>query len=167
MDYQPPRSNSGTSDGPVTTAGKRKADNGTPTIRTFAREDIEQILEIEGESFPKTPYPRNLLLEYARLLPEGFIVIEVGGDIAGYLIFDSRGHVYSTAVKPAYRRHGLGRRLFGYASEHAHDPLWLEVRSRNSTALHFYERLGMKVVRRIAKYYGKDDALVMAQDQEP
>ncbi|MBU2498612.1 MAG: hypothetical protein KKE57_06925, partial [Proteobacteria bacterium] len=71
----------------------------SPEVRTFRSEDIDKILDIESQAFPKTRYSKEIFLTYAKVLPEGFIVAEGGDDIAGYMIFDPNGHVHSTAVK--------------------------------------------------------------------
>lgn len=134
------------------------------TIRPFLIEDLKQILEIEREAFPKTGYPKEVILNYAKRLPEGFIVVELLEQIVGYMIFDQTGHVYSTAVRPAHRRKGLGRRLFLHASEQSFGKLWLEVRSQNTGAIGFYQHIGMRIVGRIQGYYHGDDALIMILD---
>jgi ribosomal protein S18 acetylase RimI-like enzyme len=121
-------------------------------------------MEIEQEAFPKGRYPKELILEYARRYPEGFIVVEVENDLAGYMIYDMAGHIFSMAVKPSLRRRGLGRMMFAHAREHANQGLWLEVRSKNTGAIHFYESMGMKIRGKVAGYYEKDDALVMGMD---
>lgn len=134
------------------------------TIRPFLIEDLKQILEIEREAFPKTGYPKEVILNYAKRLPDGFIVVESPEQIVGYMIFDQTGHVYSTAVRPAHRRKGFGRRLFLHASEQSFGKLWLEVRSQNTGAIGFYQRIGMRIVGRIQGYYHGDDALIMILD---
>jgi ribosomal-protein-alanine N-acetyltransferase len=133
-------------------------------IRPFSIEDLKQILEIEREAFPKTGYPKEVILNYAKRLPGGFIVVETGEQIVGYMIFDQTGHVYSTAVKPSHRRKGFGRRLFLHASEQSFGKLWLEVRSKNTGAIGFYQRIGMRIVGRVQGYYHGDDALIMILD---
>jgi len=133
-------------------------------IRPFSIEDLKQILEIEREAFPKTGYPKEVILNYAKRLPDGFIVVESPEQIVGYMIFDQTGHVYSTAVRPAHRRKGFGRRLFLHASEQSFGKLWLEVRSQNTGAIGFYQRIGMRIVGRIQGYYHGDDALIMILD---
>jgi ribosomal-protein-alanine N-acetyltransferase len=135
-------------------------------IRRFKIEDIDKILEIEKQAFPKTAYPKATFLNYAKGLPDNFIVVDTGKDIAGYIIFDMSGHIHSTAVKPPYRRKGFGKMLFMHASKCAKKRLWLEVRSKNSAAIAFYKRLGWKTVRRIPNYYGSDDALIMVSGQK-
>ena len=86
-----------------------------PKIRKFKIEDINKILEIEDQSFPKTPYSKEIFLNYENSFPDSFIIIETGKEIAGYIIFDLSGHVLSTAVKPSYRRKGFGKMLAMHA----------------------------------------------------
>lgn len=142
------------------------AEEGPPRIRKFKREDIHRILQIEEEAFPKTAYPRETLLYYANRLPDHFMILETGDDIAGYIIFDMDGHVHSTAVKPIHRRKGFGKMLFYHALDSVKKRLWLEVRSKNSGAIAFYKSMGMGVTGKVANYYGDDDALIMALSEE-
>ena len=129
--------------------------------RKFKAEDINKILEIEKQAFPKTIFSKVTFLNYAGSLPDTFIVVESGKDIMGYIIFDLTGHIHSTAVKQSYRRKGFGKMLFMHALRCAKKGLWLEVRSRNHGAIEFYKRLGMKIVGEIPNYYRNDDALIM------
>ena len=130
-------------------------------IRKFVVGDIDKILEIEEQAFPKTPYTKETFFNYANRLPDSFIVVESGKDIVGYIIFDMSGHVHSTAVKTGYRKIGFGKKLFAHASVCVEKKLWLEVRSKNMAAIAFYKRMGMKIVNTIPGYYGNDDALIM------
>ena len=142
------------------------AENTPAKMRTFKAEDMEQILEIETHAFPKTSYPRDVLLGYANRPTDMFLVLEAGTDLLGYIIFSKDGHIISTAVRPAYRRKGFGRILFTYALNHAEKRLWLEVRSRNDMALKFYENMGMKKIKKSRNYYCDDDALIMVSDEK-
>jgi ribosomal-protein-alanine N-acetyltransferase len=135
-------------------------------IRRFKREDINKILEIEQQAFPKTPYSKGTFLSYAKSLPDSFLVLETGTDIAGYIIFDRGGHIHSTAVKPAYRRKGFGTMLFMHAVSCAQKRPWLEVRLKNDSAVEFYQSVGMKIIGRIPNYYRNDDALIMILDDK-
>jgi len=130
-------------------------------IRKFVVGDINKILEIEKQAFPKTPYTKENFLNYANRLPDSFIVVESGKTIVGYIIFDMSGHVHSTAVKTEYRKKGFGKKLFAHALMCVEKKLWLEVRSKNRAAIEFYKRMGMKIINIIPGYYGKDDALIM------
>ena len=142
------------------------AEKAPARIRKFKIEDINKILEIEEQAFPKTAYSKGTFLSYANSFPDNFIVIETGKDIVGYIIFDISGHIHSTAVKSTYRRKGFGKMLFMHASKCAKKRLWLEVRSKNSGAIKFYKRLGMKIIGKIPDYYMSDDALIMALSQK-
>ncbi|RZB34129.1 MAG: [ribosomal protein S18]-alanine N-acetyltransferase [Desulfobacteraceae bacterium Eth-SRB2] len=129
--------------------------------RKFKSEDINQILEIEEQAFPKTVFSKATILTYADRLPDTFIVVQSGKAIVGYIIFDLTGHIHSTVVKKSYRRKGFGKMLFMYALRCAEKGLWLEVRSENSEAIEFYKRLGMKIIGKIPNYYEDDHALIM------
>jgi ribosomal protein S18 acetylase RimI-like enzyme len=128
-------------------------------------EDIKLILEIEQQAFPKTAYPKEAFLSYADRFPDHFVVIERGGDILGYMIFDTDGHIHSMAVRPTHRRQRLGTMLFMHAARCAKKRLWLEVRSENRGAIAFYKCMGMEVAGRIQGYYGDDDALMMVLNE--
>jgi ribosomal-protein-alanine N-acetyltransferase len=141
--------------------GEVMAEEGPPNIRGFRREDIHKILEIEGEAFPKTAYPKETFLYYAKRVPDHFTILESGDDMAGYIIFDQDGHIHSMAVKPVHRRKGFGKMLFLHAKESSKKRLWLEVRSRNKGAIAFYESMGMELAGQVENYYGDDDALIM------
>jgi ribosomal-protein-alanine N-acetyltransferase len=130
-------------------------------IRKFRKEDIDEILDIEQQAFPKTPYSKKTLLYYAHRMPDSFIVLESGEDIVGYIIFDADGHVHSTAVKPVCRRRGFGKMLFLHVLSSVESRVWLDVRSKNLGAIEFYKRMGMRIIGRVPKYYENDDALVM------
>ena len=135
-------------------------------VRTFKAEDMDQILEIETQAFPKTPYPKEVLLGYANTPSDRFLVLEAGKDLLGYIIFSMNGHIISTAVKPAQRRKGFGRMLFIYALNHTEKRLWLEVRSRNDEAIKFYDNMGMKKIKKSRNYYGDDDALILVSGEK-
>jgi len=142
------------------------AEKALAKIRRFKRGDINKILEIEEQAFPKSAYSRGTFIAYANSFPDSFIVVETATDIVGYIIFDISGHIHSTAVKPPYRRKGFGKMLFTHALKCTKKRLWLEVRSKNSGAIKFYKGLGMKIMKRIPNYYGSDDALVMVLGQK-
>jgi ribosomal-protein-alanine N-acetyltransferase len=129
--------------------------------RKFKAEDITQVLEVEKQAFPKTVFSKATLLKYADSFPDTFILLQVGENIVGYIIFDLTGHIHSTVVKKSYRRKGFGRLLFMHALRRVKKSLWLEVRSRNHEAIEFYKRLGMKIIGEIPNYYVDDHALVM------
>ena len=134
-------------------------------VRQFRSEDIEKILEIEADAFPKTAYPKELLLVYASRLVESFLVFEAEAGVVAYIIHNSEGHIISMAVRTSHRRKGIGTELFRHALEKVKS-LWLEVRTRNYGAIKFYERMGMRAVGKVDEYYDGDDALIMVSNEE-
>ena len=137
-------------------------------IRKFNWKDINKVMEIELNSFPKIPY-NKLTFFYLSNMCE-FIVDEedggddVGGDddrhITGYIIFGRDGHIISMAVHPSHRRRGVGKRLMGEVFKFCSTP-YLEVRRSNKIAISFYESIGFKRVGIIDDYYGCEDGIVM------
>ena len=91
----------------------------------------------EEEAFPKSAYSKEMLISYARKYGDSFFVVESGGDVVGYIIFDMNGHIHSTAVSRKQRRKGFGRMLFTHALKITKTRPWLEVRSKNVAAIEF------------------------------
>ncbi|MEA2032762.1 MAG: GNAT family N-acetyltransferase [Euryarchaeota archaeon] len=136
-------------------------------IRKFRILDLDAILRIEKEAFPKSPYNRFTFLYYASAYQDNFLVY-VHEDkrknlnkIAGYIIFYPAGHIVSIAVHPAYRRKGIGNELVGEVLKVTKGKASVEVRESNEIAKEFYTHLGFFLQAIIPKYYGDEDALVM------
>lgn len=130
-------------------------------IRRFREKDIHDILTVEKHAFPKSPYSEEMFLYFARTRPDTFRIVEVDNQMAGYIIFDASGHIYSIVVNPEYRRKGLGTELMMHAITRVKKMVWLEVRSKNLGAIRFYRNIGMETAGKIPGYYENDDALVM------
>jgi ribosomal-protein-alanine N-acetyltransferase len=131
-------------------------------IRRFTRRDMDRILEIESNSFPKSAYDRFTFFYLSRLYK--FLVYEEG-EILGYTIFDERdGHIASIAIDPLYRRKGIGRKLVEDVLKKC-GRAWVEVRESNKIAQVFYEALGFIKIGIIPNYYGNEDARVMARSR--
>ena len=77
-------------------------------------------------------------------------------------------HINNVAVRPRYRRRGIGGALLAAVVERARERGaqrgFLEVRASNMAAQHLYARHGFAVAGRRARYYSQpvEDALVMA-----
>lgn len=136
-------------------------------IRRFALTDIDQVLDIERHSFPKSPYDWATFIHLRWLHPDTFLVFverESRGEekVLGYIIFSWDGHLISMAVDPAYRRQGIGRRLLETAfSLLRSGRMRAEVRKSNLGAQAFYETMGFRKVGTLKNYYGNEDAWVM------
>lgn len=133
------------------------------TIRTFTEADTEAVLALWLDAFPEyndTSRPhRNPRLSIANKLgtqPELFFVADyddddkertlVGTVMAGY--DGHRGWLYSLAVAPHARRHGLGTRLVRHAEAALAAmgclKLNLQVLSDKPDVLAFYDALGYR-----------------------
>jgi ribosomal-protein-alanine N-acetyltransferase len=137
-------------------------------IRPFSLSDLESILEIENQSFPKSPYDWTTFLSLHTLYPETFLVYvgtnhgQKGEKILGYIVFSQDGHIISIAVRPHHRRKGIGRALLQRAMT-ASPPktVWAEVRRSNQGAQVFYSKMGFQTVGVVPNYYRNEDALIV------
>jgi [ribosomal protein S18]-alanine N-acetyltransferase len=135
-------------------------------IRPFEFSDLDRILQIERQSFPKSPYDWETFINLYYLYPETFLVcVDTTwgpGEILGYIIFSPDGHLISLAVHPGHRRNGIGRRLIeevmGFPGIKR---IRAEVRRSNRSAQAFYLGLEFRTVGVIPNYYGNEDALVV------
>ncbi|MHC1636244.1 MAG: ribosomal protein S18-alanine N-acetyltransferase [Candidatus Methanospirareceae archaeon] len=131
-------------------------------IRKFERGDLEEILKIEREAFPKSAYSALTFLYYAENYPDSFLVYEnEEGKVIGYIIFYPNGHIVSIAVSRSYRRRGIGTRLIEEVLKVTGGRARVEVRRSNEGAIKFYKKLGFSLRYIIEAYYGDEDALVM------
>jgi ribosomal protein S18 acetylase RimI-like enzyme len=92
--------------------------------------------------------------------PRGLLVLETDGVVIGSVMVGYDGHrgwVNYLAVHPAHRARGLGRLLMTAAEDHLTalgcPKVNLQIRTSNSTALGFYQRLG----------YVRDDVVSMGK----
>lgn len=137
-------------------------------IRRFSFFDLDRVLEIERQAFPKSPYNWATFANLQWLYPETFLVYvekippEEEAKIWGYITFSEDGHIISIAVHPERRRQGIGKTLVGRVITAPRvKRVWGEVRRNNAGAQAFYRNLGFAVVGIISNYYGNEDALIM------
>lgn len=113
---------------------------------------------------------RNLMLVARIMNPEregkqhsiaAYIVARLGADEI---------HINNVAVRPAYRRRGIGaallRRILKAGKDLGAAAAFLEVRAGNTAAQALYEACGLRTVGRRRNYYSAppDDALIMSAD---
>ena len=137
-------------------------------IRSFSLPDLESILQIENQAFPKSPYDWITFLNLHTLYPETFLVYastthgQKEEKILGYIIFSQDGHIISIAVHPHHRRKGIGRELLLRAMKTSHlKKAWAEVRRGNQGAQAFYSKMGFQMTGLVPNYYGNEDALIV------
>jgi ribosomal-protein-alanine N-acetyltransferase len=139
-----------------------------PVIRRFSFPDLNRILQIEHQAFPKSPYDWATFINLYYLHPENFLVyVETNQDqkkdeILGYIIFSQRGHIISVAVHPQHRRRGIGEKLLEMILKPPHpNKVWAEVRKSNQGARAFYANMGFQIKGIVPNYYGDEDALIV------
>jgi ribosomal-protein-alanine N-acetyltransferase len=137
-------------------------------IRPFTFSDLDHILQIELQSFPKSPYDGATFISLHYLYPKTFLVYisktldREEGQILGYIVFSPDGHIISIAVHPQYRRIGIGKELLQMVFHTARDKkIWAEVRKSNQGAQAFYLQMGFQITGVVPNYYGKEDALIV------
>jgi len=142
------------------------------SIREAKAEELDVVHEIEVTCF-KHPYGLTLLKMYHALSPDLFLVAESSGRIVGYVIGLCKkwgeGHIISLAVRPEYRRRGIGRALMeallARFKERGMRAARLEVRVSNTPAIKLYERLGFRIKGVLRGYYlDGEDAYLMVKE---
>ncbi len=138
-------------------------------IRNATVGDLSQVYEIEEASFTN-PYPMSLISQLLDDYPESFLVaIDEGERIVGYCVSTRDGrslHLVSIAVRPEYRREGIGsglmRRLLEHTFSTGVEDIVLEVKLENTAALTLYRKFGFESRAVIDNYYSnREPALKM------
>jgi ribosomal-protein-alanine N-acetyltransferase len=136
-------------------------------IRPFSLSDLNSVLQVELQSFPKSPYDWTTFVYLHCLYPETFLVYidrrpdQTKDQILGYIVFSPNGHIVSIAVRPQFRKKGIGRRLIERAMNSSLKKVWAEVRRSNKGAQAFYLNMGFQAMGEIPNYYGNEDALIV------
>lgn len=144
--------------------------------------DIEGIMAIERDSFPRTWSAAGYRHELTANQQAHYVVLEVvkesqsaaeEGAVVGYAghwIVADEAHVSTIAVAPRWRRKGLGALLLLWIIYHAlargASVVTLEVRESNGAAQSLYANYGFVTVGRRRRYYRDtgEDALLMDLD---
>ena len=137
-------------------------------------QDLDGVLEVESESF-SNPWTREMYAWelqnrsvchiYVLRTPERAVT----GFCAFWLVFDEI-HINNVAVRPEFRRQGLGTALMHHVLAEARRlgarRATLEVRASNDGARRLYERLGFYIAGTRRNYYSHpvEDALILWRD---
>jgi [ribosomal protein S18]-alanine N-acetyltransferase len=145
-------------------------------IRPMSRKDLDEILQIEGSSFP-TPWSKRLF-EQELDLPHArsFVASDISSEqIVGYLCFwmvVEEAHILNLAVHTDWRRQGVATRLLDeailYCREKGIQEMTLEVRRSNYKAISLYRNFDFKPQGIRSHYYtdSGEDAVVMGLSLE-
>lgn len=149
------------------------------TIDFMRKEDMDQVLAIEQESFSK-PWSKNLFLSEFRSPAVSTLLVARAEwperAVAGYIVFwvvAGEAHLLNLAVAPRFRMKGIGRQLTLAALKRAYERgarrVFLEVRMSNAAAQKLYSSIGFAGTSVRRDYYDSpvEDALVMTLEQGP
>lgn len=129
-------------------------------IRPYIESDEQAVVALWREVFgykearndPATSIRRKLAVQR-----ELFFVAQVEGELAGTIMAGYDGHrgwIYSLAVAPRFRRHGLGTALMRHAEKALIDrgcpKINLQVMPTNAAVVAFYQKLGYNVEERVS-----------------
>lgn len=151
-------------------------------VREASAADLARVIMINRRCLPEN-YTYFFFNSILQNYPRTFLVAEIGGDLAGYIMcrvergfsklsklnLTRLGHVISIAVLPEYRRRGIAKALLRKAmkvlkEEYGCEEAYLEVRVSNRPAISLYRKLGFEVVKISRRYYvDGEDAYVMAR----
>jgi ribosomal-protein-alanine N-acetyltransferase len=139
------------------------------TICPMTESDLDEVLVIESESFPR-PWTKTHFLDELRSA-HSFPLVALGlnhiilGYICPMLVIDE-GHILDVAVHKCFRGQGIGKllveRVLSDCYSGGAEFVSLEVRLSNLSAIQMYMKLGFKVTGRRKRYYENgEDALMM------
>ena len=152
------------------------------TFRNINFIDIPDVMYVNRVSLPEN-YSRYTFIALYRLFKDiSYVAVDEKLDkVVGYIInkedegksfFNSnnlvrKGHVFSIAVLPEYRRKHIGKILLALGMKAMFkkglEEVYLEVRVSNTPAIKLYEKFGMEKVGVVKKYYSDgEDAYIMA-----
>jgi [ribosomal protein S18]-alanine N-acetyltransferase len=145
-------------------------------VRAMEPEDIPPVMEIDRNSFPN-PWPENTYGYELRKNPASHLFVvqtreppDVIG-VAGYWMVVDEAHISTFAVRPDWRRRGVGTILLAALLRQAGGAgavcAMLEVRAGNLAAQGLYRKFGFQPVGRRKGYYkdNGEDAVLMTADR--
>jgi|YelNatPaOPRAMG01_1025707.scaffolds.fasta_scaffold00005_129 ribosomal-protein-alanine N-acetyltransferase len=143
------------------------------TIRPMRFSDIPTVVYWERKIFPSPWSPENFLAELENPRVSIAVVMECGGEFAGYAMawaVADELHITNLAVVPSFRRRGIAEKAMEYLLQLGRQRgcryAQLEVRVSNTGAIRLYEKLGFAKLGIRKKYYFREgeDAFVMGRE---
>ncbi len=141
------------------------------TIERMNEDHVAQVATLEKQIFSDAWSENSVRSELTNELSLWLVALD-GDTVAGYIGSQTvlgEADMLNLAVKPEYRRQGLGRQLVNELIRQldAHC-LTLEVRVSNEPAKNLYESMGFRQVGLRKNYYEKprEDALILRKDWE-
>ncbi|ESU31581.1 hypothetical protein G3A_15895 [Bacillus sp. 17376] len=144
--------------------------NNTITFRNMTVDDLDQVMEVEVNSFT-IPWSKEAFFnELTKNQFAQYLIVEVDQKVVGYCgvwIIIDEAHITNIALLPEFRGLKLGEALMGKVLELAREMgalrVTLEVRVSNERAQNLYRKFGFEQGAIRKQYYtdNMEDALVM------
>ena len=138
-------------------------------IRWMIRRDMPEVLAIENRSF-EFPWSDEDFIRCLRQRNCIGMVAEYDERVVGFMIYElhkNRLHVLNFAVRPEFRRRGVGtammRKLIGKLSEQRRNRILLEIRETNLDAQIFFRECNFRAISVLRDFYedNPEDAYLM------
>jgi ribosomal-protein-alanine N-acetyltransferase len=138
-------------------------------IRWMIRRDMPEVLAIENRSF-EFPWSDEDFIRCLRQRNCIGMVAEYDERVVGFMIYElhkNRLHVMNFAVRPEFRRRGVGtammRKLIGKLSEQRRNRILLEIRETNLDAQLFFRECDFRAISVLREFYedSPEDAYLM------
>lgn len=135
-------------------------------IRPFQNADEDAVIQLWVQCGLVVPHnnPRRDIERKMKVNPEWFLVGEIDGQVVSTCMVGYEGHrgwINYLAVRPDFRRKGLGRQIMEHAESlltAANCPkINLQIRSTNQGVIRFYENIG----------YSQDAVVSMGKRLDP
>lgn len=138
-------------------------------IENIKPEDVDKIVEIEMESFPRDDiFEKGDLIRFLKEFPEGCFVAKKDGEVLGYgisKIEKEDGVIVSLAIRKDFRRRGVGseilKRIIEVFERHKRKRILLHVNETNVEAISLYLNFGFQKEKRIKNYYKNGDTGIL------
>lgn len=140
------------------------------TIRPLTLEDLNQVMALEKQLFPYSPWSKEAYIEDLTRNPYAYYYALVDDDLllgyGGIFKLYENAEILTIGISPDFQRKGYGYQLLKYLLDQAKEccQLSLEVKADNEPAIHLYEAMGFKKAT-IRKNYYQDgsDAILMVE----
>jgi len=130
------------------------------SVRTFQPKDMFSVIKIASETLTER-YNPTIFNYFYETFPEYFVVAESAHKIIGFIIGaeinSTKIKILMLSVSKNYRRKKVGNTLLNEFEKmilkKGINDIELEVRTKNKTAIKFYQKNGYKIEDKMENYY--------------
>ena len=142
-------------------------------LQIVPADSVEQLLSIENECFSEDAWSEKIFADEIYLDNKYYFLAKYDGKNIGYMGFETNLYdmnLQKIAVLEDYRNCGVATALFNFSLEQkkklSKDKYFLEVDTKNTSAINLYKKLGFKIISTRPRYYKNgDDCFVMQYDE--